>query len=145
MSIVFDTNVIISYFLSPTGTPAKLVTIWEQLTAPFDVIVSDAILAEYARSLAYPHLVAHHKKSKRQIDEYVNSFRKLATVVYPNEEVTIVKDDPDDNKFLACALAGNAHYVVSGDRDLLRVGEYRGIRILRPASFLHLLEHEKAA
>jgi uncharacterized protein len=145
MRIVFDTNVIVSYFLSPTGTPAYLLAQWEQHTAPFDVIVSEAILTEYAQSLAYPQVISHHKKSEKQIDEYISLFRKLAILIDPREEVTLIKDDPDDNKFLSCALTGHAEYIVSGDRDLLDVEEYRGIHILTPRAFFTMLEQEQAA
>jgi predicted nucleic acid-binding protein len=47
-----------------------------------------------------------------------------------------VCDDPDDDKFLACALAGKAKVIVSGDRHLLALSGYRGITIIRPAEFV---------
>lgn len=47
--------------------------------------------------------------------------------------------DPDDNKFLECAIAGGADYIVSGDAHLVEMEEYRGIQILTPAEFLVVL------
>ena len=47
--------------------------------------------------------------------------------------------DPDDNMVLECALAGHAQYIVSGDKDLLELKEFRGVRIVRAAEFLRLL------
>ena len=52
----------------------------------------------------------------------------------------IVKDDPDDDKFIECALALDAEYIISGDKDLLAVKEYKDIRIITPAEFLILLQ-----
>jgi predicted nucleic acid-binding protein len=51
----------------------------------------------------------------------------------------VVKDDPDDDKYVVAALLGRAGYVVSGDHHLLDLGEYPGIRIVKPRQFLELL------
>ena len=53
--------------------------------------------------------------------------------------MTAVCRDPDDNMVLECALEGHAQYIVSGDKDLLELKEFRGIRIVRAAEFLNLL------
>ena len=59
--------------------------------------------------------------------------------VAPRGIVAQIEDDPDDNKFLECAVAGGAEYVVSGDPHLLALRQFRGIQILSPAAFLTLL------
>jgi predicted nucleic acid-binding protein len=63
-------------------------------------------------------------------------------VVNPKSKISVVKDDPDDNKFLECAEEGGASYVVSGDGHLLGVGEYKNIQALSPATFIALLREE---
>ena len=63
--------------------------------------------------------------------------------VIPTTIVQAVKDDPDDNKFLACAVDGGADFVVSEDKDLHRIGEYKEIKILNKQQFLALLEQKK--
>lgn len=143
MDVVFDTNVIISRYLSPIGIPAQLLRLWRR--GIFTLVVSEPILQEYRTTLLYDHLQALHHKNTVEIDRIVENFRKQSRYIIPTEPVTIIQNDPADNKFLACALAGNAEYIVSGDHHLLDVGEYRGIRVLRPTSFLRLLEKEKAA
>lgn len=60
-------------------------------------------------------------------------------------EVPLVSRDPNDDKFLATAVAGGARYVVSEDTDLLVLQEYQGIRILTGAAFLQVLEGEPSA
>ena len=57
-------------------------------------------------------------------------------------QVRVIADDPDDNAVLACAKEGNAAYIVTGDRDLLSLGDYEGITIVTPVQFLRTLaEH----
>lgn len=54
--------------------------------------------------------------------------------------LTGVCRDPKDDKFLACAIEGEADYLVSGDQDLLAIGSYQGIQIVKPAQFLNILQ-----
>ena len=58
----------------------------------------------------------------------------------PSEEIAVIASDLSDNRYLQCALAGEAQYIVSGDGHLLDLKEYRGIRILTPAEFVMLLK-----
>jgi putative PIN family toxin of toxin-antitoxin system len=61
------------------------------------------------------------------------------TLVHPTQTINAVPDDPDDNRVLECAVTANSRYIVTGDGDLLRLGSYAGISILRVADFLRLL------
>ena len=54
----------------------------------------------------------------------------------------MIKDDPTANKYLACALEGEAQYIVSGDRHLLDVGQYQGIKILNAKAFLNIWQKQ---
>ncbi|HLW02711.1 MAG TPA: putative toxin-antitoxin system toxin component, PIN family [Ktedonobacterales bacterium] len=141
-----DTNVIISALISKTGLPAKLLTRWEQ-TEAFDLVVSESILQEYQRAIAYQQVRSLHRLTPSQMEQFLARFRELAILVEPTEEVTVVERDRDDNQFIACALAGGAEYIVTGDDDLLSIKTYQGIRILSPATFLAFLEqrNENAA
>ena len=65
-----------------------------------------------------------------------------AELVQPSDLPESVSTDPDDDKFLACALAGDATSIVSGDSDLLKVSGYCGIRVLTPKAFVReYLDH----
>ena len=58
------------------------------------------------------------------------------------QEKAVIKEDPDDDRRLECAVASGAEIIVSGDKDLLRLGEYSGIRIMKVADFLQrVMEH----
>jgi putative PIN family toxin of toxin-antitoxin system len=143
MRIVVDTNVLVSALLSKHSLPRRIFNL--QQSGRFRIVISEAILSEYRRVLAYPDIQARHRFSQQGIEKYLSLLRNASVVVTPSEQVTVVKDDPDDNKFITCALAGNAEYLVSGDSDLLQIKTYQGIRILTPAAFLTFLDHEQQA
>ena len=67
-----------------------------------------------------------------------------ATVVDPDFELNAVPDDPDDNRVLECAVAGKADFIVSGDRHLLRLGNYEEIAIVTVRQFLETAGLERA-
>jgi putative PIN family toxin of toxin-antitoxin system len=66
----------------------------------------------------------------------------IAQVVHPEETLQVIREDPDHDQVLECAVSGKANYIVTGDRHLLRLGEYRGIRIMRVREFLDSIEQE---
>jgi predicted nucleic acid-binding protein len=63
-----------------------------------------------------------------------------STFVTPRHSPSVVTNDPDDDKFIACALEGQADYVVSEDKDLRRLGQYCSLQIVGKQSFLRILE-----
>ena len=64
---------------------------------------------------------------------------KLGNLVTPKKAIDAIKEDPDDNRILECAVAGNAGLIVSGDRHLTRLESFRGIGIVRPVNLLRTL------
>jgi len=74
-----------------------------------------------------------------EIEIVVEAIRARAIGVASTTLPAPVCVDPDDDQILACAVAGDADFVVSRDLDLLRVGEYEGIRIVSPADMLSIL------
>lgn len=134
MRIVLDTNVIISRYLTPHGRVARILSLWEH--EAFDLLVSEPILEEYARVLAYPQHRKVHKLDDRMRAEIMDAFRELAEIVEPLTTPAVVHDDPDDDHFLACAVSGQADYIVSGDPHLRKLVVYEGIPIFSPAEFL---------
>ena len=140
MRVVIDTNVVISAFLSARGAPAQLFQEFKRET--FDLFVSEAILAEYQRVLAYPRVQARHQLTPEEIEETVDDIRITAFVVEPTMQLTVVQEDPDDDKFVECAVAGGADYIVSGDQHLLNLQSYQNIPIVTPREFLDILEAE---
>jgi uncharacterized protein len=134
-----DTNVLISAALSHSGSPAQIMSLWENEV--FEILVSKPILAEYHRVFHYPRLHFSPEKIIRSL----RLVQHTAVLVEPVEELHVVSADPHDDKFLACAVAGNASYIVSGDEHLLALKEYRGIPILSPALFMTAIAEEVMA
>jgi putative PIN family toxin of toxin-antitoxin system len=134
LRVVFDTNLLVSRYLSPRGTPARLFALWE--SGAFIPLVSAAILAEYGRVLRYPRLRGRHHLSDEEIDSLIHDIGQQAILVEPRQIVDAVPADESDNRFLECAIAGGADYIVSGDNHLLALGSYEGVRIVRAADFL---------
>ncbi len=130
MRVVLDTNTLISAFLF-SGTASRLVPLWQ--SRHITVLVSKAILQEYLRVLAYPKFRLSDQEIKRLIEEELLPFVQTVRV---RRHLTIVQRDPEDNKFLECAVAGRAEYIVTGDQDLRELNSYRGITVLAVGEFL---------
>jgi putative PIN family toxin of toxin-antitoxin system len=142
MRAVIDTNVIVSRSVSQKGASARIFDHW--LEGRFELVVSEDILAEYERALGYERTRKRHGYTFEQIRDFVDDIRQSAILVVVDTILNIVEADPDDNKIIECAVAGNADYIVSGDAHLLDLGEYQGIQVLPPAAFLLVLEQERA-
>ncbi|MBW1698891.1 MAG: putative toxin-antitoxin system toxin component, PIN family [Deltaproteobacteria bacterium] len=127
---VLDTNVVVSALLFG-GVPGNLVSLYK--TGRLQLLVSQQIIDEYLRVLAYP-------KFRLSVDEiYYLIYEEILSsckVVNVKAGPVIIKQDPADDKFLHCAVAGKAHTVISGDQHLLAMQSYRNIKILTPADFL---------
>lgn len=141
MRTVIDTNGVVSSAISPTGAPAEILRRWRQ--EQLELAVSEAILAEYERALNYERVRIRHRRSPEEIRELVEEFREFALLVTPVETPAIIEADPDDDKFLWCADAAGAEFIVTRDEHLLRLGRYKAIRLLSPAAFLEFLRAEQ--
>ena len=137
MIVVLDTNVMISALISAGGPPARIIDLWE--AGAFDVASSAPLLEEVKRVLEYDQVKKYLKCSPEEINKLLAGWRTASIYVDPEEELEVIKDDPDDDRVLECAVAAEAEYIVSGDNHLLDLGEYRGIEVIPPAGFLVLI------
>jgi putative PIN family toxin of toxin-antitoxin system len=74
------------------------------------------------------------------LDEALAELGAFTVKVEPAVTLHVVEADPDDDRVLECAVAAGSRYIVTGDKDLLRLGSYNAIQILKAADFLKLLE-----
>ena len=130
VKIVVDTNVIVSAMLFG-GKPGKLIPLWQRGT--IRPLASKEIIDEYLRVLTYPKF----KLSEEDVNfllyqEILPYFEVIDVEPGPR----IIKKDPEDDKFIRCALAGKAKWIISGDRHLLALKTYKKIKILTPSDFL---------
>ena len=134
MRAVLDTNVLISSVIS-TGIPHEIVV--RGFSSEYQIVISIATLTEFRDTLLkYPE---KFHMDEEDVQQEVETIRYFAEFVDPDEEITAVEDDPDDDKFLEAAVAGNVDYIVSGDRHLLDLDSFQGIEIVEPRAFYERL------
>lgn len=127
--VVVDTNVFVSSFFG--GIPRKIIDLWKN--GRVFLCLSPAIVDEYVE--------VFHRLSLGEggeLDELLKLFARGYHIVFTHTtpSLKIVTDDPDDDKFIECAVALDAKHIISGDKALLAVKNYMGIEILNPREFL---------
>jgi len=129
MRVVVDTNVLVSGVFFG-GMPSRVLEAWRD--GKVDLVVSPEILEEYRR--------VGEKLAARFTGVSLASFLALLVmtveIIEPPELPEQVSRDRDDDKFIACALAGNCQFIISGDKDLLEVSGFRGVNVVAPREFL---------
>lgn len=133
---VLDTNVLVSALLF-SGPPSQLVPAWQG--GRLCLVVSAEILEEYVRVLAYPKFNLTGSEILSLIEKDVLPF--VDTVRAKPISVPILRD-PDDVKFLACAISAGVHWLVSGDDDLLSIGRVESVEIVSVTNFLRHLKRK---
>lgn len=129
---VLDTNVFVSAFLLP-GRLNRLVDVF--LQGAFVWLLSPAILEEYVLVASRPLF----QLSAGELETILFQIKERAEWITMRSHLTVVAQDPADDKFLACAVDGRADWLVTGDHHLLALDPFRGIRIRPPAEFLKTL------
>jgi putative PIN family toxin of toxin-antitoxin system len=128
VKVVFDTNVLVSALVFPGGRGEA--ALHRILEVKDELVLSKPILDELLGVL--------ERKFARDAEELSHAalfLSELGVTVKPRQRLRIVKDEPD-NRILECAIAGHAHVIVTGDRALLALGEYRGVRVVSLRDYL---------
>ena len=131
MRVVLDTNVLISALIGH-GKPRRLLV---YLFKERELVSSRQMLAELEDVLSR----SKFGLTRSQIDEFLTILVKRFIISEIEEFPEVVAEDPDDNVVLATALAGGAEYIVTGDRHLLNLRDYRGIKIVSVGEMLKSL------
>lgn len=129
--VVIDTNVFISAF-GWGGTPLKIIELLEN--GEIKNCISEDILAELCSALSYSKL-DFPQKLQADILEFILAFSEI----YEPKKHLSITSDPKDNKFIECALSAHARVVITGDKGLLSIKQFRGIKIITPEEFLHFV------
>jgi putative PIN family toxin of toxin-antitoxin system len=133
LKVVLDTNTLVSALLFG-GTASGLVPLWQ--SRRIQLVVSKDILEEYAYVLAYPKFQLEEAEVRDLLEQEVLPF---AAPVRVGRHLSICRD-PDDDKFLECALTARARFLVTGDSDLLDLQTRSKLEIISPAELLRRLE-----
>ena len=131
MRVVVDTNVFISSLLNTEGNPRKVIDLWrlEKIT----LCISKEILAEYFAVLGRFGM-SEEPEGAELVQLLQKRYNQFFFAAVPT--ISAISEDPADNKFIECAVAADAKLIISGDRHLLNLKLFKGIRILSPTEFL---------
>lgn len=132
MRLVLDTNIIISA-LFWGGTPRKVL---EYAKIQGTLCFTDETFRELEIVLGYSKFRPFLQEVPISIPRFLDQLTVHAIMLTNVPPITFIKEDPSDNKFLACALATSAEYIISGDAHLLTLKSFQGIPILTPRGFL---------
>jgi len=130
--VVIDTNVVVSANLVDEGPSAAILSL--AIAKKIRMFVSAAVLAEYEEVLHRPRLKFDHKRIEASLAE----IRDTAELVQPARGIQEIKRDEPDNRFLECADAAGAEYIVTGNtKHFPQV--FENIKIVTPQQFLELV------
>ena len=124
---VLDTNVFVS--ILKKGRLRKILDFW--LDEKLDLVISDAIIREIFIVLNRPKF----NFSFNEIEELGDLIFEKALICIPQQKLKICSD-PDDNKFIECAVEGKADYIVTGDHHLLEIKKFQKIAVVSPSEFI---------
>lgn len=137
MRVLLDANVLISAAIRPRGTPGLVIAALLERDA-FELVLSPRIVAEVEAALRLRKI----RKYLREPDQALLWLADLAALADLADDTGRAKGvcrDPDDDAVLSAAIEGRADVIVTGDADLLALGEHEGIAIVTPRAFLDLL------
>ena len=127
--IVIDTNVVVSGYIF-RGIPQDIILSCK--SGNCRPLVSVAMINELARVLHYKKL----KLTEEAIYKILQDYNSITEFVIINKYYRVIQNDRNDNIFIDCAISGQADAIVSGDKHLLNLGEFKGIKIVKPITFV---------
>jgi hypothetical protein len=137
--VVFDTNTIVSAMFWRAAPYLALQAIRQKKAV---LLSTEALIAELAKVLPRKKFSTRLSALQTTPDQLLNDYRAIIEVVEPVAIPPDAADDPDDIAVLACAVGGQADYIITGDDDLLRLKTYQNIPIWTARQFCELLEQE---
>lgn len=128
LRIILDTNVLISGLLF-SGPPHLIIK--QILTGKYRLHTSADLVAEldYVLKSKFPN-------SRAACADTLEAIKHIAHLAVPHQRIDIIKDGPDDNRILECAVSAEADIIISGDKHLLNIKSFRHIPVISPSEFL---------
>lgn len=128
MKVVFDSNILIAALLFPGGRADAAVS--NILGGVDDLVISRAIIQEVLSVLA-----SKFSRDKEELSRAAVVLGEMGEIVTPSRRLSVFRDEPD-NRILECAVEGKAQAIVTGDKSMLAITEYEGIRLIGLAEYL---------
>lgn len=136
--VVLDTNIIVSATILRRGHSAQVLNLWRE--EKIELAVSLPILEEMRKLLKRARIIKQQSMAQQNVKALIEGFRESGVLTSGRLDLEVVREDPEDDKFIICAVEAGADYIISGDTHLLKLKEYQGIRIVPPRGFLRLME-----
>ena len=138
LKAVIDTSVMVSVAFAKEGVAKNLKI--QIADDAFILVTSKPILKELYEVFHYPHILKRFKPSKKDIDEFIGLLIEHSIIVEGAYSIQDITEDPKDDMFIACALEGNADYIVSRDPHLRNVKHFQGIQIIDATTFIQKIK-----
>ncbi len=136
LRFTLDTNTLVSAVISK-GNEYRLLKLAKE--GRIKVILSLSIIKEFKEVISREKFGF----SQKQIDNVLKQILNICELVIPTIKLSVIKDDPDDDAILECAVTGDVNYIVSGDRHLLDLGRYDKISIIRTFEALKIIDKQE--
>ena len=117
------------------GETSRLVEIWKK--GRIIPVISQGTFEEFKDVLAYPKFSLDENEIKKIVEEEILPFFEVVEV---QKKISGICRDPQDDKFIACALSASAEFIVSGDKDLCDLGAYKSVKIIKVTEILKKFE-----
>ncbi len=137
MEVIADTNVLISATFW-SGASFKLLNLIDG--EKIACVLSKEIQNEYYRTATSDEIIDKVKNKGLIVREVVERVISKSKIVEPKFKLKIVEEDPDDDKILEAAVEGGVDFIITYDKHLLKLKEFRRIKIVKPEEFLKVLE-----
>lgn len=134
--VVVDTSVLIRYLIKPSAAITELIELW-WLNDEIQVVSCPELLTELESILRRDYIRELVRPAEGQV--LLDVIAVKAEILASLGPIPSYTRDPKDDKFIACALAGSAGYIVTVDQDLLVLGSFGGVRMVTPGAFVALL------
>ncbi len=134
---LLDANVLISAAIRPSGPPGQIIV--ALLEQAFELVLSPAIIEEVETALTLPK-VRRYLRNPVETPRWLADIVAIADLVEDTGKIVGICRDPADDAVLCAAVEGRTNQLVTGDDDLLALGEYEGISIVTPRAFLDSLK-----
>ena len=132
MKIVLDTNIYISSFFW-NGNPRK---VFDRIINGVDeLFITDDILNEIRNVMSREK----YSINRNELDDYINIIEQFSQKIFHDNILEKISRDKDDDKILKCGLESKADFIITGDKDLLVLKEYKNIRIFNPREYLKIV------
>ena len=128
MNVTVDTNFLISSSMWDNSVAHRLLLKLIENNAK--IYTTKEILEEFSKVLR-----RDFKYNDEEVTEMVNIVLSFISLVVIKNKINVVKEDPDDDKIIECAIESNSEYILTYDNHLLKIKEYKGVKILRPEEF----------